>query len=500
LRLKHATPLFQADASKALFSFTNAPMTDPYQIDMTTLIEASPLLGHRLEDRTRLRLAQEEALGHWFMDAGKSSVNGWEAHQQGFSFGCIDFLVELTETGRRFIPIEFNGTGTGGITNILGAAFQELSEELEDLTSHLPNHTSQNDGSPIILMPYYHPSRLIFEKILLGQALKTGFQQHLGAASLTGLTQFLEHPDWTPEPLVLIAPLKDLMNTLVVDRDLGQITLCGRPVVASFHDVFLQNFLDQVKTSPSVDFELLLKHFLPINSFYPVCSDKSLINPLFNRFFSQWQHPSLPNAFPKAIVFQPCHTEEKLIESIYQKCLKGEKCLIKPHGGGIGTGIEFFMTPHTQDEIKQKIHASQAAMLKTYGDTSKAYPYTLCDFIDAATIQKSNHPLKGHKFELRVVVYRRQNWIKAFPTHVKISAEAYDPSINSKTMLMNNHVGGSDPRHSAQFRLPLCNRETLSILDVSEEEMLAICQMSTAFVANLFSQYNQSPQSIYDAS
>lgn len=468
-------------------------MLDPYQIDMTTLIEASPLLGHRLEDRTRLRLAQDERLGQWFLDEGKSNVSQWQADHQGFSFGCIDFLVDVTETGKRFIPIEFNGTGTGGITNILGAAFQELADELQDLIPHLPRNAYSDKHflgkhSPIILMPYYHPSRLIFEKIMLAQALKKGFQKHLGAGALTGLSQFLEHPEWTPEPLVMISPLKDVMNTLTIDTELNQITLCGRPVVASFHDVFLQNFLDQLKTNPSVDFNLLLKHFLPINSFYPLCSDKSLINQQFNRFFSQWQHPALPNAFPTSIGFEQCNTEQSLIDGIYRKCMNAEKCLIKPHGGGIGTGIEFFMTPHTKEEIQQKIQASQAAMIKTYGNASKAYPYTLCDYIDAATIQKQNHPLKGHKFELRIVVYRRKNWIKAFPTHVKISAEAYDPAINSKTMLMNNHVGGSDPRHSAQFRLPLCHQETLEILEVSEEEMLAICQMSTAFVADLFSR------------
>lgn len=451
--------------------------TDPLRIGLTTLIETATLLGSPLEDRSALRLAQDPVLGERVLEASQTTLATAEgAHC--FSFGCVDFLVEDTPEGRLFYPIEFNGTGTGGITNISAQAFGELEDQLSQLAVVLP------DQNPLVLMPYYHPSRLIFEKILLSQAIKEGFQSRLGQGQIVGLDDYLAHPDWYSGPTVVIASLKALMGLLALVPGSGALTLEDRPVTASFHDVFCQNMLNQFEHR--VD----LSTFLPVNGFYQICSDKTLVNHYFNQYLTAHPFPLLP----RHIGYETAPDEEALITTLLRRLDEGKKTVIKPHGGGVGTGIEFFMAPEPENSLRKRVQESVQAMSKTYGTVANAYPYTVCDFINAATIQQSGHPLRGHKYELRIVVYRHGKTVRAFPTHVKISSEHYDPAINSRNMLMNNHVGGSDPRHSAMFRVPLCSEATLATLDISREQLTEVCRFSTGFVSYVIQQFIEQPQ------
>jgi hypothetical protein len=61
-------------------------------------------------------------------------------------------------------------------------------------------------------------------------------------------------------------------------------------------------------------------------------------------------------------------------------------------------------------------------------------------------------------------------------------------------MLMNNHVGGSDPRHSAMFRVPLCSRDTLETLDISQEQLTDVCRFTSGFVSYVIQQFIEQPQ------
>jgi hypothetical protein len=113
-----------------------------------------------------------------------------------------------------------------------------------------------------------------------------------------------------------------------------------------------------------------------------------------------------------------------------------------------------------------------------------AFPYTICEYIDACTVPDPSHPLFGHKYELRVVVYRDGNSLRACPSIVKIARQRFDASCVQRSMLINNITPSSDETMlpGYHFTLPLCRRDTLERLGISEKQMAAVCRFCTAYV------------------
>src|SRR5437763_252400 len=84
-------------------------------------IAAAPMLGHRLEDRSRIRTAQDPQLLAAFQRASTIPLST-PAQQALFLVAPLDILVEGDGEARRFHITEVNGTGIGGLTNLSGAA------------------------------------------------------------------------------------------------------------------------------------------------------------------------------------------------------------------------------------------------------------------------------------------------------------------------------------------------------------------------------------------
>src|ERR1700730_5514881 len=86
-------------------------------LSLDTVIAASQILGHRLEDRSRVRNAQDLRLAEAFQKASTIPLNN-AAQRALFLISPLDILVVDDGGKKRFHIIETNGTGIGGLTNM----------------------------------------------------------------------------------------------------------------------------------------------------------------------------------------------------------------------------------------------------------------------------------------------------------------------------------------------------------------------------------------------
>jgi len=109
------------------------------------------------------------------------------------------------------------------------------------------------------------------------------------------------------------------------------------------------------------------------------------------------------------------------------------------------------------------------------------------EYLDAEVIRTPGHALRGCKYELRIVVYRRGSTLRAVPSIAKVAPEVWDASNPTRGSLINNisasvrggKTGGTD------HLLPLCLPETLSILDLDEDILTKLCRWGTGYVAHV---------------
>ena len=99
-------------------------------------------------------------------------------------------------------------------------------------------------------------------------------------------------------------------------------------------------------------------------------------------------------------------------------------------------------------------------------------------------IVDQQHPLAGHKYELRVVVYRDGYDLKACPTIAKIAKERFDTVSAGRHNLINNitHSAVASQSDGTGFMMPLCSEETLALLSLSLGDMEELCRVATSYV------------------
>ncbi len=190
-------------------------------------------------------------------------------------------------------------------------------------------------------------------------------------------------------------------------------------------------------------------------------------------------------SFPSRVHHAHACDRSELIETVLAWMKMGRTAVIKPHGTGIGHGIEFFLDPaESPVEVIRRIDESIRVTEEFYAAEGGAFPYTLCEFIDAEVIEAPGHRLHGHKYELRVVVYRDGLSLKACPTIAKVACQAFDAEDASRANLINNITNASVTTQTdgTEFMLPLCNQETLELLGISREEMHELCRVATDYV------------------
>src|SRR6185295_2569635 len=96
-----------------------------------------PMLGHALEDRSKIRDGQDRSLIAACHEASRVPLRG-AAQKNLFLVAPLDVLVENTSAGNRFHIIEANGTGIGGLTNLPWSFVETILGNLSEFAASLP--------------------------------------------------------------------------------------------------------------------------------------------------------------------------------------------------------------------------------------------------------------------------------------------------------------------------------------------------------------------------
>jgi hypothetical protein len=462
---------------------------DTLMLSLDTVIAASQMLGHKLEDRSGIRDAQDPRLLEAFQKASTIPLTD-PAQQAMFLVAPLDILVAGEGDGKRFHLAETNGTGIGGLTNMPVPVIETILAGLTEMARDL------SEPSPLVLVASSglessrHPRRnhLVYEKLLYAEALKRGFESRGGRARVLTMAQLADDPQAvrTDAPTVVLGYIKEYLNELTLGVD-GRLGLFGRPVTAGVNDRFCLNVVSRF--GGQVD----LNRFVTMNRCFLAGADKGVAYDLLNEYARA--HPS--PFFPGYTDIGRADGRAALIAGVFDWLRRGRKVVIKPQGTGLGHGLDFFLDPdEPRDEVISRIDHSIRVTEHYYGAVGGAFPYTLCEFVDTSTIVRDGHPLHGHKYEVRVVVYRDGLSLRALPSIAKISSHGYDAAQPVRLSLINNITTSAEAkkREGMDFMLPLCSDETLALLGIRPEQIEEVCRFCTGYVRHILDQAQQRPE------
>jgi hypothetical protein len=294
--------------------------------------------------------------------------------------------------------------------------------------------------------------------------------------------------------------MKEFLAGLELGDD-GRLYLFGRPVHAAINDRFCLNVVHHF--GHQVD----LSQWWTMNRAFLAGADKGVTYALLNEFLASQADASSPRsgrgevatnggpAFGR-VHFARAFERDHLVATVLDWVRAGRKTLIKPQGTGLGHGIRFFLSDEEREaDIITRIDESLRETEALYGLKGGALPYTVCEFLDTCTIQRDHHALKGHKFEIRVVVYRDGGWLKAFPSITKIASEAYDAARPAHLSLINNITTSAQAKKTAgvEFMMPLSRRETVDTLGLTVADLEHVCAAGTRFVRYLLDTLEDRP-------
>ncbi len=454
-----------------------------------TLIAASPLLGHELEDRSPIRRQQDLDLVRACQSFSTTALHNDEQRNL-FCVAPLDFLVSERNGTKEFHLLELNGTGIGGLTNMSEKAVSAVLDGMQ----HMAQQQLRRHEQPLILIASSgkeseeNPrlNKLIYEKLMYAEAFKQGFESR-GTNPVILTTPGLQaDPKSMPAqgPVVVVGYIKEFLQALQSDGT-GQLTLYGRPVTGMVNDRFCLNVLNQF--SGEVD----LTRLDTMNRCHLAGADKATAYRLLNEFLQESPMPHFPSQVHHAVA----HSREELLQIVLDWRSRGLCPVIKPQGTGLGHGIEFFLSDEPQAAIEARIDRSIQLTQEYYQAKGGAFPYTVCEYVDACTVPDQTHPLFGHKYELRVVVYRDEMLLRAFPSIIKVACEPADTQGIEPAGLINN-ITASCMRTQAKgtdYMFPLANRETLRVFGLDENHLAAVCSAATQYVRYVLDQTQQNP-------
>lgn len=461
---------------------------NPLHVSLNTLVAASPLLGHELEDRATVRDGQQFALAKHLAFTTSTPLRS-SSQRDLFCVAPLDWLVSRVGGQAQFHLLELNGTGIGGLTNLPDDIVCHVLRSLAESTSTF------DDPSGVVLLAVSgkesescpRKNRLMHEKLLFVEAIREGLNRRFGGSDATNVDTLREADRSCPpaRPAVVLGYIKDLLRDIVVDGD-GVAWLHGRRVMGAVNDRFCRNLLQRF------DDRIDLERMQTFNRCFAAGSDKGIAYSLINDYLQVEPHDCMPHE----VRYAHADCRESLIETVLDWLAEGRESVIKPHGTGLGHGIEFFLDAHEPvASIVQRIDGSLQQTAEFYGVPGGALPYTVCEYVDASRVRSPSHPLDGHRYELRVVVYRQGLSLRAFPSIAKIARERDDAGGNVRRALINNITASGDtPKvRGTDYMLPLCNEQTLAMLDLSLGELEAMCQAATRYVRHVLDQVEDQP-------
>jgi hypothetical protein len=448
-------------------------------IGLRTLISLAPMLGHRLDDRQSVAKGQASALALRFAEESEWSLPK-QAGIGDFFVAPLDILPYRRDGRMRFQLLELNGTGIGGLTNMPGPV-------VEDILASIAEIGDLCDGvAPLVVVASsgrevstdVKPSHLLHEKLLFVDRIAGVLEQRFGECEILSFDQLEAMGGWPDgsRPAVVLGYSRELVERSVVAA--GAPWLFGRKIAALVNDRCLYN----LQTAHGA---LDSRAFLPANRCFAAGADKAVAYRHVNSYGARSGFTGIGGR----IDFDVCHCVESLFETVLKRLSRGEQLVIKPSGTGHGDGIEFFFGDEDKDLIADRISRSINIVRDRYG-RGAGYPYTVTEYLDAEVIRSGDHPLRGSKFELRVVVYRKGRMLRAVPSIAKVAPERWDPAHPTRGALINNVSasirGGKSA--GADHILPLCHPETMKTLGLDEELLLRLCQWATGYVAHVLAE------------
>jgi hypothetical protein len=457
-------------------------------IALETLVAASSMLGEAQESRAAVRDRQDHSLVERIGSRESHFMPTAALARRHFFVAPLDILVHRDPRGRpRFQVAELNGTGIGGLTNMTEPAVDSVLKAFSEVPEVLP--VSDEGSPPLIVIASSgrenrespRVNRLFYEKILYADAIARGFASLGERCDLLGWDQIGRMGTWTPDrPTVVLGHLRELAEAITCDA-FGRLRLFGSPVSATVNDRFCMNLVKRF------DNRIDLDRWFTANRCFVAGADKATAYD----FFNQHNATLAPGTFPlvdRAIPFARARTRVELIESVLAWVRAGRRTVIKPMATGLGHGIEFFLdADEPTAAIVSRIDRSLAFIQDHYDYQGGGLPYTVCEYLDSAAIDDPAHDLHGHKFELRVVVYRDGDRLRPFPSIAKVSASRFDAAAVDRGMLINNVTASSSStsRPGREYVLPLSNEKTLATLGIEEAELADLCRFCTGYVASV---------------
>lgn len=450
---------------------------DPFRLSFETVVAASPMLGHRLENRASIRKQQDSRLLERLQESSTLPLRS-AGQQDLFVVAPLDVLVSREDGKAQFHIIELNGTGIGGVSNLPAEVVAAVAASLRRVSKScwqpeavllLPVSGKECDASPRL-------NKLVHEKLIFAEAMQAGLADAGGEAdvvTLAGLqTGVQAYRDGAAT--VVIGYIKDFLDACRVDAK-GCVSLYGRRVVGAVNDRFCLNLISKFKG------EIDLDRFTPINGTYIAGGDKGAAYSLLDEYLVH--EPS--ESFPRRVNHAHAFDRAELVSTVLRWLRLGRKPVIKPHGTGIGHGIEFFLDRNEPaSSVIRRIDQSIEITEEYYAATGGAFPYTVCEFIDSDVVESDGHRLDGHKYELRIVVYRDGLSLKACPGIAKVAGDRFDAGNACRENLINNitHSAVTKQTDGTEYMLPLCREETLELLGITMEEMEELCRVATRYV------------------
>lgn len=405
-----------------------------------------------------------------------------------FFVAPLDLLVHRDPWGRpRFQVAELNGTGIGGLTNMTEPAVDSVLRAFSEVPEVLP--VSDEGSPPLVVIASSgrenraspRVNRLFYEKILYADAIARGFASLGERCDILGWDQVARMGTWTPDrPTVVLGHLRELAEAITCDA-FGRLRLFGSPVSATVNDRFCMNLVKRF------DNRIDLDRWFTANRCFVAGADKATAYDLFNRHNATLPPDSSP-LVDRAIPFARARTRVELVETVLAWVRAGRRTVIKPMATGLGHGIEFFLDAGEPTEaIVSRVDRSLAFVQDHYDYQGGGLPYTVCEYLDSAVVDDPSHDLHGHKFELRVVVYRDGDRLRPFPSIAKVSASRFDAASVDRGMLINNVTASSSAtaRPGREYVLPLANEKTLATLGIEESELAELCRFCTGYVASV---------------
>jgi hypothetical protein len=257
------------------------------ELSLATVVGASPLLGHDLEDRAPVRDAQDATIVREVAEYSRIRLRG-ASQRSLFIVAPVDLLVSECSGRNRFHPIELNGTGIGGLTNLtptaVGAVLNSFTECARDANDHealflIASSGKESDATP-------RKNRLIYEKLLYAEALRRGFGDD---TAVVAMPQSTAADPVLPlgRPTVVLGYIKDYLNRLSLDAQ-GRLTLAGRIVTGLINDRFALNVIDRF--GGRVD----LRQLTILNQSFLAGADKGVAYDLLNKWLAESPNPLFP--------------------------------------------------------------------------------------------------------------------------------------------------------------------------------------------------------------